>query len=220
MLRVEFHSHTVYSKDSLSKPQAFVRVCRQKGLDRVVITDHNRIAGALEAKKIDPELVIAGEEIMTSHGELLAFFLDDEVPAGLDPRSTIDRLRDQGAFISISHPFDHLRNGSWKEDQLLEIIPFVDAIEVFNSRCIFKQANQMATDFAQKHNLVGTVGSDAHALFELGNATMILDGFHDAHSLCQVIRGAQVNTQLASPWVHFTSRFAVWSKAINRRSRK
>ncbi len=136
MFRVEFHCHTIFSKDSLTRPRDLVETCRRKGIDRVIITDHNSIAGAQAAQVLDPELVIVGEEIMTTRGEILAAFVQDEIPAGLSPQETIHRLKEQGAFISVSHPFDKLRSGGWKEDDLLEILPLVDAIEVFNSCCM------------------------------------------------------------------------------------
>ena len=116
MLRVEFHCHTVYSKNSLTSPKKLVDACRRKGIDRVIVTDHNTIAGAVIAKDIDPELVIVGEEIMTTRGEILAAFVTEEIPAELSPHETIKRLRDQNAFISVSHPFDEWRRGGWKEE--------------------------------------------------------------------------------------------------------
>ncbi|MBM3126297.1 MAG: PHP domain-containing protein, partial [Chloroflexi bacterium] len=45
---LEFHCHTHVSKDSLVRPADLVKACRSKGIDRVVITDHNSIRGALE----------------------------------------------------------------------------------------------------------------------------------------------------------------------------
>ena len=116
MFRVEFHCHTIFSKDSLTRPRDLVETCRRKGIDRVIVTDHNSIAGAQAAQVLDPELVIVGEEIMTTRGEILAAFVQDEIPAGLSPQETIHRLKEQGAFISVSHPFDKLRSGGWKED--------------------------------------------------------------------------------------------------------
>ncbi|MGZ9221093.1 MAG: PHP domain-containing protein, partial [Anaerolineales bacterium] len=68
MLRVEFHCHTIFSKDSLTRPRVLVDTCRRKRIDRVVVTDHNTIAGARVAYALDPELVIVGEEIMTARG--------------------------------------------------------------------------------------------------------------------------------------------------------
>ena len=110
-LRVEFHCHTIASKDSLTRPRDLVDTCRRKGIDRVVVTDHNTVAGARAAHVLDPELIIVGEEIMTTRGEILAAFVSEEVPIGLSPQETIRRLKDQGAFISVSHPFDRWRAG-------------------------------------------------------------------------------------------------------------
>src|SRR5512140_1840648 len=98
MLRTEFHCHTRYSKDSLTEPRDLVRACARKGIDRVIITDHDTVAGARAAKEIDPERVIVGEEIMTTRGEILAAFVAEEVPPGLSPEETIRTLREQGAF--------------------------------------------------------------------------------------------------------------------------
>ncbi len=94
--------------------------------------------------------------------------MTEEIPKGLTPQETIRRLKDQGAFISVSHPFDKLRKGGWQEADLLEILPQVDAIEVYNSRCMNPSFNREARQFAEKHDIAGTVGSDAHAAFEVG----------------------------------------------------
>lgn len=215
MLRVEFHCHTVHSKDSLTPPKKLVEACRRKRIDRVVVTDHNSISGALEAQAIDPERVIVGEEIMTDRGEILAAFLREEVPAGLTPGETIRRLRAQGAFISVSHPFDEWRSGSWRELDLLEITPLVDAIEVFNSRCMSPVFNQRALAFAKQHSLAGTVGSDAHAPFELGRSLLLLESFDGPDELRSVIDGASFRTRGSPPWFHLVSRYAVWRKRLN-----
>ncbi len=111
-LFTEFHCHTNASKDSLTRPKDLIRAARQKSIDRLIITDHNTIAGARAAQALDPELVIVGEEIMTTRGEILASFLREEIPPSLTPQETIRRLRDQGAFISVSHPFDKLRSSA------------------------------------------------------------------------------------------------------------
>jgi hypothetical protein len=155
IFRVEFHCHTNASKDSLTRPADLVAAARRKGIDRLIVTDHNTIAGAREAQALDPERVILGEEIMTTRGEILAAFVREEIPPGLSPLETIRRLKEQGAFISVSHPFDRLRKGGWLEQDLLEILPQVDAIEVYNSRCMLPSFNWEAQRFAEKHNLSG-----------------------------------------------------------------
>jgi hypothetical protein len=210
-VRVEFHCHTHASNDSLTTPQQLVETCRQKGIDRVVITDHNTTAGALQAKALDPERVIVGEEIKTTQGELLAAYVQEEIPPRLTPMETIQRLRNQGAFISVSHPFDHQRYG-WQVHELMEILPLVDAIEVFNARCYNPVYNTQAQNFARQHNLAVTVGSDAHAAFELGKATLVLPSFGNAEELKSIIRQGRIKATMSPAWVHLVSVWARWRK--------
>jgi predicted metal-dependent phosphoesterase TrpH len=212
MLSLEFHCHTSASKDSLTRPVDLIAAARRKRIDRVVITDHNSIAGAREAQGIAPDLIIVGEEIMTTKGEILAAFVQEEIPAGLSPQETIVRLKEQGAFVSVSHPFDEFRAGGWKEPDLLEIIPLVDAIEVYNSRCMLPRFNRQAEAFARRHNLAGTVGSDAHAAFELGRSLLLVDQFEGAEGLRKVIRGAKFRGRWSPWWFHFVSRYASLKK--------
>ena len=214
MLRVDFHCHTLRSKDSLTSYTALMQACRRRGIDRVVVTDHNTIRGAREAQALEPERVIVGEEIMTEAGELLAAFVKEEVPRGLPALEAIQRLREQGAFISVSHPFDLDRNGHWELSDLEKITPLVDAIEVFNARCLQGGYNRRAQEFAQAHGLAGTAGSDGHAAFEVGRGHLVLPDFHDAAGLREVIQQAQVVGKLSSPWVHFASLYARWVKAV------
>lgn len=209
---IDFHTHTIASKDSLTTPEQLIAACRRKRLDRVVVTDHNTIAGALAAQRLAPELVIVGEEVMTTRGEILAAFVTEEVPRGLTPQETIRRLRDQGAFISVSHPFDEMRSGGWDLADLLEITPLVDAVEVFNARCMQAEFNQQAQAFALEHNLLGTAGSDAHAVFELGAAFVWVQPFHGPEEMRVVLRSEEVQGRLSPFWVHFLSTYARFRK--------
>lgn len=213
-LRVETHCHTIYSKDSLTRPADLIAACRVKRLDRVIITDHNTLAGALAAQKLDPARVILGEEIMTQAGELLAAFVVEEIPPGLTPHETIQRLRAQGAFISVSHPFDVTRSGHWKLPDLLEIAPLVDAIEVFNARCFSAKIDEQAQTFAAQHHLMGTVGSDAHTAFELGTAMLEMPLFTDAESFSHSLKQATLHMRRSPAWVRLSSRYAVLAKKL------
>lgn len=216
-LRVELHCHTIYSKDSLTTVEALLETAQRLGIDRVAITDHNSIAGALAARKLDAERVIVGEEIRTTEGELLAYFLQEEIPPYLSPVETIARLKAQGAFISVPHPFD-LRRSGWQPADLLEIIPHVDAIEVFNSRCMLARFNEQAAGLAREHNLPATVGSDAHTLMELGRSTLRLPEFCNAEELRGVIRQGKAETRLSPFWVNASSMGAkIYKRLLARR---
>lgn len=205
---VDFHTHTTASGDSSTTPRDLICAAMKRGLGKVAVTDHNTIRGALAAQALAPELVIVGEEIYTTQGEILAFFVSEEIPGGLTPQETIRRLQAQGAFISISHPFDRPRNGAWKKEQLLEILPGLEAIETFNARCLGPGPNRQAQAFATRHKLPGTAGSDAHAAFEIGVACLELPAFHDAAELRKVIWEGKVIGRLSPWWVHVVSRFA------------
>lgn len=209
---LEFHCHTYFSKDSLQSPAAMLAASRRKGLDKIVITDHNTIAGALQAQALDPQRVIVGEEILTSEGELLAAFVTQEIPARLPPLEVIARLRAQGAFISVSHPFDALRG--WRWPALQEILPLVDALEIFNARCLSNKPNLRAAACAKEYGLAGTVGSDAHTSWEMGRAALELPVFEDAAGLKASLSQARLHTRLSSPLIHLTSRYAVFCKRL------
>ncbi len=212
--RVELHTHTRYSKDSLVTPETVIATCRRKGIDKLAVTDHNSISGALRLKELAPDLIIVGEEIMTTEGELLAFFMREWVPPGLTPQETLARLRDQGAFISVSHPFDRLRRGAWDETALLEIIEQVDALEVFNARCLFNADNAAALALAQQHNKLMTVGSDSHTAREIGRATLEMEPFDSVESFRASLAQARFHTTLSSIWIHWASTYAKWVRKL------
>lgn len=213
-LTVELHCHTYHSTDSLLSPERLLDICVREGIDRIAITDHNTTAGAFQAAALDPERVIIGEEIKTTQGELLGYFLQEEIPPGLTPEETITRMRDQGAFISVSHPFDHTRSGSWAEDDLRRILPLVDAIETYNSRTWSDRPNMAALEFALEADLLQTAGSDAHAPSEVGQTVVKMPVFHDAVTFRTSLAGAEILGRRSCPLVHLHSRYATWRKRL------
>jgi predicted metal-dependent phosphoesterase TrpH len=214
--RVDLHSHTRYSDGSADIAE-HLRAARRAGLQRVAVTDHNTIAGAQRAFALDPGFVIPGEEIETTEGELLGYYVREEVPRNLEPEEAIARLRAQGAAISMSHPFDPLRT-PWREEVLLRILPLVDALEGFNARCSSPANNRRATAFALAHRKPITAGSDAHTPFELGAAGLWMAPFQDDESFRAGLAGAEPFGRLSPYWVHFFSRYAVWRKWLTRRA--
>jgi len=213
-LRVDFHCHTHYSGDSVSNIPAVIKSARAHGLGRLVITDHNCLKGAIEAHALEPDFIIMGEEIQTTYGEFLASFVKEQVPKRLDPFKTIELLRAQGAFISVSHPFDEYRSG-WPLTLLNEIAPLVDAIETDNARVLHQRMNDDAAAFAAKFDLPGTAGSDAHHPYEIGRLSLDLPDFSSAEELRAVIRQGKVVGKISPGWVHGFSVAAKFSKKLH-----
>ena len=216
----ELHAHTYRSHDSLLTPRRLLEICRRKGIDRVAVTDHNTIRGALEAYDLDPVKVIVGEEIMTAEGEILAYFVKEEIPQGLTPETTIEKLRSQGAFISVSHPFDATRRGSWQEARLRRILLLLDALEVFNARTWSQAPNRKAMELASEAGLCGTAGSDAHAPVELGRTVMVMPDFADAAGMRRALADSEIRRRASSPLVHLLSRYASIRKKLGWRPRE
>jgi hypothetical protein len=205
-LKVDLHIHTCASKDGAVHPAEMIKAAKRKGLDRICITDHNTIAGALVAKEIDPDFVIVGEEILTSTGsEILAFFVKEWVPPRLPPAEIIDRLTGQGAVISVSHPFDRYRNQPWDETLLASLVPRLDAVESFNARTIHAGDNEKAKAFASKHNLPTTAGSDAHTVMEIGAAYLEMPAFSTAEEFRTGLCQATIHGHLSPMWTHLFS---------------
>ena len=213
----ELHCHTYRSKDCLMMPEKLVEVARAKGIGRLAITDHSEIEGAREAQILDPELVIIGEEVYTTQGELLAYFVKEWIPPGLEPMDAIHRLKEQNAVISVAHPLDPFRGGAWQEAALREILPYVDALEIFNARTVGGGANERARELADEAGLAGTAGSDAHAYLELGTAGLRLPAFDDSEGMRAALKQAEVVGRLSSPLVHFFSRYATFRKRLGWR---
>ena len=211
-LALETHCHTYWSTDCLMLPAQQIAAARAAGLDRLAITDHNLIGGAVELARLAPDLILIGEEIKTSQGELLAYYVKELVPPGLTPERTIEILRQQGAVISVAHPFDAFRAGHWEELELRAILPLVDAIEVFNARVAAPAQNSRAAALAAATGIPGTAGSDAHAYGEVGQTTMRLPAFQDAEGLRAALRSGEVVGRRSPYWVHLYSRYAAWRK--------
>lgn len=215
MWKVDLHSHTVYSKDCLTPPAKLVAQARARGLDKIAVTEHNNLAGARAAKELDPDLVIVGQEIMTTRGEIIAYYVQEEVPRGLPPEEAIARLREQGAVISIPHPLDTLRGSAMGRENVMAILHLVDALEVRNARCVRPADNAAAAALAATHGKLATAGSDAHTLFEVGRCMLEMPPFEDnAASFLAALSQAQPCGTESPFWPHLASTYAKVHKRL------
>ena len=212
-IKADFHVHSIASWDSLSRGEDLYRRAKEIGLGKLIFTDHNSIAEGVRMQKMYPDFVIVGEEILTSKAEILAIFVKEEVPKDIEPLEAFKRLRDQGAFISLSHPYAPMRF-RWTEEEMEEYLPYLDAIEIANARCI-PGMNRSAANFAAEHGLCGTAGSDAHGVSELGAMGLELPDFNMPDELRASIRSAKVFGKESPFGVRVYSRGAVLRKGLD-----
>jgi predicted metal-dependent phosphoesterase TrpH len=174
---IDLHCHTSASFDCLSDPSKVARAAAGRGLTHLIVTDHDRIDGALRARDAAPDglTVIVGEEIRTADGDLIAAFLETPVAPWAPAADTIAAVRAQGGLVGIPHPFDRLRGSLLRDSRMAAIAPLVDWIECHNAR-IVGAGNERATTFAREHDLPGVAVSDAHTIVEVGVAYTVMSG--------------------------------------------
>jgi predicted metal-dependent phosphoesterase TrpH len=174
---VDLHCHTSASFDSLADPVKVARAATERGLTHLVITDHDRIDGALRARDAAPDglTVIVGTEVRTSDGDLIGAFLLRPVPRDLPAVETIAAIRDQGGLVGIPHPFDRFRGSLMRDARMASLASLVDWVEVHNARLV-GSGNERAAEFAAEHRLPGVAVTDAHTVMEVGVAYTVLSG--------------------------------------------
>ena len=152
---------------------------REVGLDVVAITDHDSVAGGLEARELADRYgvrVVVGEEVKSTEGEIVGLFLERTIPGGMSLADTIAAIREQGGVVYLPHPFDRLH--TIPEPAVLRAhVDEIDVVEVFNSRLAFPRFNEAAERFAQRYRIPAAAGSDAHVLPGIGTALCGMDDF-------------------------------------------
>jgi len=220
-IRVDMHCHTRLSSDSLNDPRKLVEAAAAHGMGALCVTDHNGLANALALSNMSdlPIPVIPSEEIKTSEGEIIGYYLTELVPKGLTPEETVKRIHDQRGLAGVPHPFDSMRTGSRLKTPALERLVAagtIDIIEVFNARAAKADDNDRALAFAKKHNLPMSGGSDAHTLVEVGRAYAEVVPFDGPEEFLQALREGTVHGTLSSTLIHLGSTWAKVVKTVSR----
>jgi hypothetical protein len=109
-----YHIHTKFS-DGRRSPDETARIASLKSLDFIILTDHGNpnLASLASQGWKDKVLVLAGSEISSSRGHLVA--LDFRLPSGSFSQNAEQASRDVeslGGFTIIAHPFSKTR-WSW-----------------------------------------------------------------------------------------------------------
>ena len=135
---IDLHCHTSASFDSTAKPADVARAAHARGLTHLVVSDHDRIDGALAARDAAPAglTVIVGEEVKTTDGDLICAYLRSAIPPGLSPEEAIAAAREQGGLVGIPHPFDRMRGSLLRDARMASLASLVDWVETYNARLI------------------------------------------------------------------------------------
>lgn len=215
LLRVDLHTHTHHSPDATLAPAELVERALDAGLDRVAITDHNTLDGALEARLRYRDQVIVGEEIDCRCGlDIIGLFLTERIPPGLALEEVVERIRDQGGVVYAPHPYAYAWRPSWYGARALRV---ADLVEGFNSRAFLPMWNRRAMESARAAGVPIGAGTDAHFPWEVGRAYTEMPAFNDAREFLTAARAARpVGVTTAGPLVHVASMTLKYSRLAVR----
>ena len=189
-MRFDLHIHSNYSTDSNLAVDNILKQAVRKGLDGIAICDHNTVEGSLvaiqRAKELNlPLLVIPGIEISTSDGHLIVLGIRENIQPGLPVLETINIAREKGGVVIAPHPF--------KKDSIGFSSKDADAVETFNSRCVFGE-NEKAKHMAYELEKPEVGGSDSHLLSTIGLGFTEIDSRPDESSVLESIRNGKTRS--------------------------
>ena len=136
----DLHLHTEYSDGDLL--DRVLEKAIEAGLDAIAVTDHDEVAGALEARRRVhqrrlPLAIVPAVEVSSTDGHIGALFVTRPIPKNRSAAETISLIHDAGGIAVAHHPFVP----RWIEwalgmklgcRDLIEHLPF-DAVECTNA---------------------------------------------------------------------------------------
>ena len=212
-IRIDMHLHTSASFDCLSDPMRVIEAAKERGVQRIAITDHNRLGVALEMAKAFPETVIPGEEVKTAEGiDLIGLYLVEEIPKGTSAPEVCRLVHEQGGIVYLPHPYAGGKGASGRYAE--ELAPLVDVVEVFNARLHPGRLNEPGEELAARWAKARGAGSDAHTVGEVaGGFVEVTDHPNEPAALLEALAGSRVRG-VTTPWsVHLAS---TWAKVRKR----
>lgn len=194
MFKIDLHTHSTASHDGGITMRQYRAALESGKLDCIAITDHNRIDFATQAKAQLGERIIVGEEIMSSHGEIIGLFLQEPVKPGLSPEDTVKAIETQGGLVYIPHPFETVRKGLHPA-ALESIQQNVAIIEVCNGRAFLQNRGEQALVWAKLNQIAPAASSDAHGIRGLGKTYTSVQEIPNAQSLPGLLAGGMLHTR-------------------------
>ncbi len=168
----DLHIHTQWSDgDNLD---SVLEKAIELHLDAIAITDHDEIAGALEARRRVHQrrlrlAVIPGIEVSSKDGHIGALFVTQKIASGLSAIETVRLIHLSGGVAVAHHPYspkwiDKILRVNLGCGDLIRDVPF-DAIEITNAvpgRGV--KYNMQTLDKMHEHHIpvAATGSSDAH----------------------------------------------------------
>ena len=184
-MKIDMHCHVKEgSVDSKVSVDSFIRKLKEKGIDGMLVTDHDTYNGYrhwkenMKGKVHEDFVVLKGIEYDTLDAGHILIIMPQGVKMrllelrGLPLSLLIDFVHHHGGICGPAHPcgekyLSFTNTKRWEKSP--ELLAKFDFVETFNA-CESAQSNGGAKLLAEKYGLPGTGGSDAHKLDCVGLA--------------------------------------------------
>lgn len=188
-MKFDLHCHTKEgSLDAKVSVREYADRFLELGFDGFMISDHNSYKGCRvwDELKRDPRYrkltVIRGLEYDTKDaGHVLVIMPDNlYLPIlrirGMRCKNLIRLVHALGGVLGLAHPYGVASSSAMGFKQMdMKLIRNFDFIETFNT-CEFPESNRKAKALAEKYDLPGFAGSDAHVEKYIGMAATEIEG--------------------------------------------
>lgn len=183
----DLHIHTSLGDGMADLEQILDYVQAATPLDVIAITDHDDIIGGLRAQELAAKKgyrfqVVAGMEITTLEGHLLALFMKEPVEGFQPLNLTLQQAHAQGGLCIIPHPMSWLTYsiGQTAIERILQSTEqgvYFDGIEVVNGSIAGRVTQDKTLRLNKtRYRLAETGSSDAHFLASIGKSYTIFNG--------------------------------------------
>jgi len=200
MGKADLHIHSARGDGMATVSQILEYVEHETDLDLIAITDHDDIRGGLEARELAAQRnyrfdVLAGLEITTLEGHLLAYNVHTPFRMMRPLDATLRKIHEQGGFCVVPHPMSWLTR-SIGLNGLRRILAhpdpqvYFDGIEIINPSIAGRVTHQKTRRLNRaEFRLPETAGSDSHTLSLVGTAYTQFPG-HTADDYRQALEAS------------------------------
>jgi len=172
-MKIDLHVCTTHSKhpdENPASPKEAVSIAVKRGLDGIVIADHDTCEGAKEARKYAPKgfLVIVGNEISTRDGHIVLLGVEEDIQPNLSLGETLDIARSHDGVVILPHPNIPSLETSICEPTITKYKDQIDACHLYSARHlrfyrVFKKVVDthgfppVGCSYAHEGNEIGTI---------------------------------------------------------------
>ena len=185
--KADLHIHTARGDGMADLPELLDYVQQKTDLTVIAVTEHDDARPGLEAREMCARgsyrfEVVAGAEVTTLEGHLLALYLAEPVESLRPLAETLEAVHRQGGLCIIPHPMSWLTRSIGQ--RMIERVlregrdgVYFDGIEVANlsagARAGIGKARRLNQE---RYHLAAVGGSDAHFLAVVGSAYTVFEG--------------------------------------------